>query len=122
MVSGDLMVSAHLPGITGTSRWSAHMGRVIRAYDSSGAQRWAWQMTEGGDAVDDTPPSACRAAAISWRWPQWFGGSPSDAGGVEQWCNKSIGNVDSSPRSIATETARTRSCQAPTVIRTLARN
>jgi len=97
LVSGDLMVSAHLPGITGTScivsgKWS----QAIRAYDSSGARRWAWQRTEGGDAVDDiaaiSVPNHGDLVAVGHNG---FGGlCLLDAGGVEQWCNKSIGNVD----------------------------
>jgi hypothetical protein len=97
IVSGALMVSANLPGTTGTSFIvSGKWNQAIRAYDSSGARHWSWQMREGGDAVDDIAairvPGQGDFVAVGHNG---FGGlCLLDARGVERWCNKSIGNVD----------------------------
>ena len=94
--SGALMVSAHLPGTPGTSLivsgiWSVAIG----AYDSSGARRWYRQTTEPGDAVDAI--SAVRVPGqgdfVTVGYNGFKGLCLLDAGGVEQWCNTSIGNV-----------------------------
>jgi hypothetical protein len=93
---GDLLVSANLPGITGSSCVvSSKWGHAIRAYDSSGARRWTWRMREGGDAVDDIAaihvPGQGDLVAVGYNG---FGGlCLLDADGGEKWCNKSIGNV-----------------------------
>lgn len=97
MALGDVLVSANLPGITGTScvvsgRW----GDAIRAYDPSGARRWLWQAGEQGHAVDDI--AAIRVPGQGDFVAVGHNGSGGlcllDGGGVERWCNKSIGNVD----------------------------
>jgi hypothetical protein len=92
----DFMVSANLPGTPGPSLIVSGMwSQVIAAYDSSGARRWYWQMTESGDAVDAM--SAIRVPGqgdfVTVGGNGFKGLCLLDARGVEQWCNKSIGNV-----------------------------
>jgi hypothetical protein len=91
-----LLVSANLAGTPGASLVvSGIWSDAIAAYDSSGARRWYWQATEKGNGVD---------AIVALRVPGkgdlvtvGHNGSRGlcllDAGGVEQWCNASIGNV-----------------------------
>jgi hypothetical protein len=92
----DFMVSANLPGTPGPSLIVSGMwSQVIAAYDSSGARRWYWQTTEPGDAVDAM--SAIRVPGqgdfVTVGGNGFKGLCLLDARGVEQWCNKSIGNV-----------------------------
>jgi len=96
MVRGDLILTANLPGTSGASlivsgKWS----QAIAAYDSSGARRWLWQAREQGDAVDAIStirvPGTGDFVTVG---RNGFGGlCLLDGGGVERWCNKSIGNV-----------------------------
>ena len=93
----DFMVSANLRATPGTSLIvSGIWSDAIAAYDSLGARRWYWQATEPGEGVDAI--SAIRVSGqgdfVTVGYNGFKGLCLLDAGGVEQWCNKSIGNVD----------------------------
>ena len=93
----DLMVSASLPGTPGTSLIvSGIWSHAIAAYDSSGARRWYWQATGPGEGVDAIAaiPVPGQGDFVTVGHNGFKGLCLLDAGGVEQWCNKSIGNVD----------------------------
>jgi hypothetical protein len=92
----SLMVSANLPGSPGTSLIvSGIWSQAIGAYDSSGVRRWSWQTTEPGEGVDAI--AAIRVPGqgdfVTIGYNGFKGLCLLDAGGVEQWCNTSIGNV-----------------------------
>ncbi len=92
----SLMVSANLPGSPGTSLIvSGIWSQAIGAYDSSGMRRWSWQTTEPGNGVDAIAairvPDQGDFVMIGYNG--FKGLCLLDAGGVEQWCNTSIGNV-----------------------------
>ena len=92
----SLMVSANLPGSPGTSLIVSGMwSQAIGAYDSSGVRRWSWQTTEPGEGVDAI--AAIRVPGqgdfVTIGYNGFKGLCLLDAGGVEQWCNTSIGNV-----------------------------
>jgi Family of unknown function (DUF6159) len=92
----NLMVSANLPGTPGTSLIvSGIWSEAIGAYDSSGARRWSRQTTEPGDGVDAIAAISVPGQGdfVTVGYNGFKGLCLLDAGGVEQWCNKSIGNV-----------------------------
>jgi Family of unknown function (DUF6159) len=92
----NLMVSASLPGTPGTSLIvSGIWSEAIGAYDSSGARRWSRQTTEPGDGVDAIAAISVPGQGdfVTVGYNGFKGLCLLDAGGVEQWCNKSIGNV-----------------------------
>ena len=92
-----LLVNANLPRTPGTSLIvSGIWSDAIAAYDSSGTRRWYWQAAEPGEGVDAI--SAIRVPGqgdfVTVGHNGFKGLCLLDAGGVEQWCNTSIGNVD----------------------------